>query len=50
LHEEEGDAALQDAGIQPMLAPLHDDPRFVALLEKIGLEPVESARAWMPRR
>ncbi|HET9333519.1 MAG TPA: tetratricopeptide repeat protein [Gemmatimonadota bacterium] len=50
LHDEEGDAALQSAGLQPMLAPLHDDPRFVALLEKIGLVPVESARAWMKDR
>jgi hypothetical protein len=33
-----------------MLAPLHDDPRLVALLEKIGLQPVESARAWMEDR
>jgi TolB-like protein/class 3 adenylate cyclase/Tfp pilus assembly protein PilF len=38
---------LREAGIEPLLAPLHDDPRFVALLERIGLEPVASARAWM---
>jgi tetratricopeptide (TPR) repeat protein len=50
LREEEGDAALQNAGVEPMLAPLHDDPRFVALLDKIGLAPVESARAWMKDR
>ncbi len=50
LHDEEGDAALQNAGLEPMLAPLHDDPRFVALLDKIGLAPVESARAWMKDR
>jgi tetratricopeptide (TPR) repeat protein len=50
VYEEEGDAALKNAGLQPMLAPLHDDPRFVALLEKIGLVPVESARAWMKDR
>jgi tetratricopeptide (TPR) repeat protein len=50
LHEEYGDAPLRNAGLQPMLAPLHDDPRFVALLEKIGLVPIESARAWMKDR
>jgi hypothetical protein len=47
---EDGDPQLQRAGIEPWLAPLHDDPRFVALLEKIGLAPVESARAWMKDR
>ncbi|HET6639268.1 MAG TPA: tetratricopeptide repeat protein, partial [Gemmatimonadota bacterium] len=47
---EDGNPQLQRAGIEPWLAPLHDDPRFVALLDKIGLAPVESARAWMKDR
>ena len=47
---EDGDPNLRQAGIQPLLAPLHDDPRFVALLEKIGLAPVPAARAWMEDR
>ena len=49
MHED-GHPQLQRAGIEPWLAPLHDDPRFVALLDKIGLAPVESARAWMKDR
>lgn len=44
------DPNLREAGVEPMLAPLHDDPRFVALLEHIGLEPVASARLWMEDR
>jgi TolB-like protein/class 3 adenylate cyclase/Tfp pilus assembly protein PilF len=44
---EEGDPNLREAGVHPLLAPLHRDPRYVALLERIGLEPVASARAWM---
>jgi hypothetical protein len=47
---DDGDPNLREAGIEPLLAPLHDDPRFVALLEKIGLAPVESTRAWMEDR
>jgi TolB-like protein/class 3 adenylate cyclase/Tfp pilus assembly protein PilF len=47
---EDGNPQLQRAGIEPWFAPLHDDPRFVALLDKIGLVPVESARAWMKDR
>ena len=47
---DDGDPNLREAGIEPLLAPLHDDPRFVALLEKIGLAPVESTRAWMKER
>jgi hypothetical protein len=34
----------------PSSEPLHDDPRFVALLERMGLTPVEAARAWMKDR
>ena len=47
---EERDPNLREAGMEPMLAPLHDDPRFVALLERIGLAPVPAARAWMEDR
>ena len=43
---EDGDPNLRQSGIQPLLAPLHDDPRFVALLEKIGLAPVPQAVEW----
>jgi hypothetical protein len=49
MHED-GDPNLRVAGVHPMLASLHDDPRFVALLERIGLAPVASARAWMASR
>ncbi len=47
---DEGDPNLREAGIEPLLAPLHGDPRFVALLERIGLAPVPAARAWMKDR
>jgi len=33
-----------------MLEPLHDDARFVALLERIGLAPVPAARTCMEDR
>jgi TolB-like protein len=47
---DEGDPNLRNAGIEPLIAPLHGDPRFVALLDRIGLAPVPSARAWMEDR
>ncbi|HET7691727.1 MAG TPA: adenylate/guanylate cyclase domain-containing protein [Gemmatimonadota bacterium] len=47
---EDGDPNLREAGIHPMLASLHDDARFVALLERIGLTPVPAARTWMNDR
>ncbi|HYO46977.1 MAG TPA: tetratricopeptide repeat protein [Gemmatimonadota bacterium] len=49
MHDE-GDPNLREVGIEPLLAPLHDDPRFVALLERMGLAPVEAARTWMEDR
>ncbi len=49
MHDE-GDPNLREIGIEPLLAPLHDDPRFVALLEQMGLAPIEAARAWMKDR
>ena len=47
---DEGDPNLREAGTEPFLAPLHGDPRFVALLDRIGLAPVEAARTWMEDR
>jgi adenylate cyclase len=47
---EDGDPNLREAVVDPWLAPLHSDPRFVALMARIGLRPVAASRAWMEER
>lgn len=47
---DEGDPNLREAVVAPWFAPLHSDPRFVALLGRIGLAPVAASRTWLDNR
>lgn len=41
------DPDLREWGVHPWLAPLHDDPRFAAMLAEAGTAPAPEARAWL---